>query len=296
MTYVGATRWALMSRWYCAAMRPSRTSTSSHPATTRSVSRTSSGVGSSPAICERICCMRSSSASSISGSPAEMILTSIHSALRAMPEASAMTSGEDARTSRRNSLRASLSPAPAFSERTLSSVRRPLASSDISNAPGTSPLSFVFAVAPGYQVGCYEYLCRLRKLLDQGDQTLHPLLLRPLSLSLCPSAGSLEYVCLGADAGELPRPDVYLPYPLVVADAAIVVEPAVPALECHVIVLLQSRGIRKNVVHTNLRRWLGARSRLHFGAEVGVGHLFGRLRGPGFRLRHCGLLCLPYLL
>src|ERR671912_2885015 len=116
--------------------------------------------------------MRSWSASSISGLPADMVLTSIHSALRAMPDASAMTSGEEARTSRRNSLRASLSPAPAFSERALSSIRRPLASSDISSAPGTSPLSFAFAVAPVYQVGCYEYLCRLRKLLDQGDQTL----------------------------------------------------------------------------------------------------------------------------
>src|SRR5215207_562080 len=101
-----------------------------------------------------------------------MVLTSIHSALRAMPEASAMTSGEDARTSRRNSFRASLSPASAFSERALSSVRRPLASSDISSVPGTSVLSFAFAVPPGYQVGCYEYLCRLRDLLERSDQIL----------------------------------------------------------------------------------------------------------------------------
>src|SRR5215211_7026107 len=131
--------------------------------------------------------MRSWSASSISGLPAEMVLTSFHSALRAMPEASAMTSGEETRNSRPNSLRASLSPASTFSERALSSVRRPLASSDISSAPGTSPLSFAFAIAPVYQVGCYEYLCRLRDLLDQGDQ---PLQLRPLSLSLRPLAGS----------------------------------------------------------------------------------------------------------
>src|SRR5215211_7589856 len=134
--------------------------------------------------------MRSWSASSISGLPAEMVLTSIHSALRAMPEASAMTSGEEARTRRRNSFRASLSPASTFSERALSSVRRPLASSDISSAPGTSPLSFAFAAPCVYQVGCYEYLCRLRDLLDRGRQGLQPLQLRPLSLSLRPLAGS----------------------------------------------------------------------------------------------------------
>src|SRR5215207_1181859 len=121
-----------------------------------------------------------------------MVLTSIHSALRAMPEASAMTSGEEARTSRRNSFRASLSPASAFSERTLSSVRQALASSESSSAPGTSPLSFAFAVAPVYQVGYYEYLCRLRNLLERGEQTLQPLQLRPLPLSLRPSAGSPE--------------------------------------------------------------------------------------------------------
>src|SRR5215213_1222090 len=172
-----------------------------------------------------------------------MVLTSIHSALRAMPDASPMTSGEEARTSRRNSFLASLSPASAFSERVLSSVRRALASSESSSAPGTSPLSFAFAITPVYQVGYYEYLCRLRDLLERGEQSLHPLQLSPLSLSLRPSAGSLEYVCLGADAGEFPRSDVALAYPLAVADAAIVVEPTVPALKCHVRVLLQNRGI-----------------------------------------------------
>src|SRR5215217_4234969 len=116
--------------------------------------------------------MRSWSASSISGLPAEMVLASIHSALRAMLDASAMTSGEEARTSRRNSFRASLSPASAFSERALSSVRRALASSESSSAPGTSPLFFAFAITPGYQVGYYEYLCRVRDLLDRGNQTL----------------------------------------------------------------------------------------------------------------------------
>src|SRR5829696_7989218 len=120
-----------------------------------------------------------------------MVLTSIHSALRAMLDAFAMTSGEEARTRRRNSFLASLSPASAFSERALSSVRRPLASSDISSAPGTSPLSFTFAIASVYQVGCYEYFCRLRDLLDRGRQGLQPLQRRPLSLSLRPSAGSL---------------------------------------------------------------------------------------------------------
>src|SRR5215217_379966 len=127
--------------------------------------------------------MRSSSASCISGLPAEMVLTSIHSALRAMSDASAMTSGEDARSSRRNSFRASLSPASAFSERVLSSVRRPLASSESSSAPCTSPLSFAFAVPPVYQVGYYEDSCRVRKLLDRGDQTLQPLQLRSLALA-----------------------------------------------------------------------------------------------------------------
>src|SRR5215216_5141593 len=101
-----------------------------------------------------------------------MVLTSIHSALRAMLDASAMTSGEEARISRRNSVRASLFPASAFSERALSSVRRPLASSESSTAPGTSPLSFTFAITPVYQMGCYEYFCRLRDLLERADQIL----------------------------------------------------------------------------------------------------------------------------
>jgi hypothetical protein len=64
-----------------------------------------------------------------------------------------MTSGEENRTSLRSSLRASRSPASALSERTLSSSRRLLASSDSSSVPGTSPLSFVSVAAGGYQVG-----------------------------------------------------------------------------------------------------------------------------------------------
>src|SRR5918994_5328773 len=81
-----------------------------------------------------------------------MVLTSIPSALRAMLDASAMTSGEEARSSRRNSFRASLSPASAFSERALSSVRRALASSESSSARQPHDLAGVVD-APGVAVG-----------------------------------------------------------------------------------------------------------------------------------------------
>src|SRR5215211_4324142 len=216
--------------------------------------------------------MRSWSASSISGLPAEMVLTSIHSALRAMPEASAMTSGEETRNSRRNSFRASLSPASTFSERALSSVRRPFASSESSSvlgfASGTSVLSFVSVVSGVYQVGPDEDFRRLRQLLDRGGHSLQAFQLRFVSLSLRLTVGPPEDVPLGEDASELLRPDVDLPYLLAIAHATVVVESAVPALECHVTVLLQSRGIRKNVVHTNLCSSASVISSAGFGAPV----------------------------
>src|SRR5215218_1481251 len=177
--------------------------------------------------------MRSWSASSISGSRADMVFTSIHSARRAMSEASAMTSGEEERTSRRSLLRAFLSPASAFSERPRSSAMRSLASSDNSSTPDTSVLSFASVVSGVYQVGPDEDLRRLRQLLDRGGQGLQPLQLRLLSFSLCLPAGPPEYVPLGEDAGELPCPDVDLADLLAVADAPVIVEVAVPSLDRH---------------------------------------------------------------
>src|SRR5215217_717849 len=191
--------------------------------------------------------MRSWRASCISGSPADMVFTSIHWARPAMSEASAMTSGEEEHTSRRNCLRAFLSPASAVSETVLSSVRRPFASTESSSTPGTSPLSSVSVVSGGNKVGSDEILRRLRQLLDRDDESLQAFQLRLLSLSLRLTAGSPEYRPLGEDAGELPRPDVDLAHPLAVADAQVVVDVPVPALERHAIPALSS-----SVLHTRL--------------------------------------------
>src|SRR5215207_5662932 len=112
-----------------------------------------------------------------------------------MSEARPITSGEEERTSRRNSLRASLSPASAFSETALSSDRRSLVSSESSSAPGvcpgfalafasgTSPLSFVSVVSGCYQVGPNEDLGGLRELEDRCDKGLQAFQLRLLPLA-----------------------------------------------------------------------------------------------------------------
>ena len=105
---------------------------------------------------------RASSASSMSGSPAAMVFVSTACARLAMPEDSAMTSGEDLATARLSCARAPLSPVSAFSERSCSSNRRSLVSSEISSTPGfvsgTSVLSFMSVVAGSYQVGPYKDL------------------------------------------------------------------------------------------------------------------------------------------
>src|SRR5215207_5213188 len=104
-------------------------------------------------------------------------------ALRPMSEARPMTSGEEERTSRRNSRRASRSPASALSETARSSSRRFLVSSEGSSAPGsgsgTSPLSFASAVAGRYQLGSGEDTRRLRELQDRGAEGFQTLQLRP---------------------------------------------------------------------------------------------------------------------
>src|SRR5215217_996818 len=169
-----------------------------------------------------------------------MVFISIHAALPATSDAAAMISGEEERTSRRNRLRAFLSPASAFSETVLRSARRCLAFSESSSTPGfssgTSVLSFASAVSGVYQVGPDEDLRRLRQLLNRGNQSLQPLQFRLLSLALRLTVGPPEYVPLGEDTGELPRPDVDLANLLAVADAPVVVE-VVPALESHALCL-----------------------------------------------------------
>src|SRR5215203_6121089 len=181
--------------------------------------------------------MRSWSASSISGSPADMVFISIHWARPAMSEASAMTSGEEERTSRRSRLRAFLLPPSASSEMALSAASRPLASSESSSTPGTSPLSSVFVKSGGHEVGVGQDLCRLRQLLERGGQGLQAFQLRSLFLSLRLTVGPTEQVSLVEDAGELPRPDVDPANLLAVADTPVVVEVVVPALERHALCL-----------------------------------------------------------
>src|SRR5215204_4359180 len=126
-------------------------------------------------------------------------------ALRPMSEARPMTSGEEERTSRRNSRRASRSPAFALSETARSSSRRFLVSSEGSSAPGsgsgTSPLSFASAIAGRYELSSGEDARRLRELQDRGAEGFQTLQLRPL-----------------------PRPDVPLADPAVFALALVVVE------------------------------------------------------------------------
>src|SRR5215211_235110 len=184
-----------------------------------------------------------------------MVFISIHAACPAMSDACAMISGEEERTSRRNRLRAFLSPASAFSETAVSSVRRPFASSESSSTPGTSVLSFAPVVSGVHQVGPDEDLRRPRQLLDRGDQILQPLQLRLLSLSLRLTAGSPEYVPFGEDAGELPCADVDLAHPLAVADAPVVVDVPVPALERHAMPALSSSVLHRRLFPDFVTPW-----------------------------------------
>src|SRR5215217_2590116 len=173
-------------------MRNSKRVTSIQHETTRSVRRTSKGVGFSPAISSRIMSRRPESASWVSGSPAEAARMSMCCALRPTSEALATTPGEASLSLRLSSLFASLSPPSALLERLRNSSRLSRTSAGIrclSSAPrlasGTSPLSLVSMVAGCYQVGPDEDLRGLRQLEDRGDQGLQAFELRLLSLTLC---------------------------------------------------------------------------------------------------------------
>jgi hypothetical protein len=90
-----------------------------------------------------------------------------------------MTAGEDSRSFCFSSRLASLSPPSAFSERSLSSLRRSCTSgaswcfsSALASLSGISPLSFV-AMAPGrYQVCPRQDLRRLAYLQDRSSEAL----------------------------------------------------------------------------------------------------------------------------
>jgi hypothetical protein len=165
-----------------------------------------------------------------------MVFISIHAVRPAMSDASAMTSGEEERTNRRNRLRAFGSPASASSEMALSSASRPLAPSDSSSAPsgfalafasGTSVLSFASVESGVYQVGVGEDLCRLRQLLDRGGQGFQVLPIAPLSillfLPLCLPELPPCAVRGRDDLGERAGPDVLAEYAAILPPAAGVV-------------------------------------------------------------------------
>src|SRR5215212_5155505 len=176
-------------------------------------------------------------ASSVKGSPPAAVLASMRPALRPMSEARPMTSGEEERTSRRNSRRASRSPASALSETALSSFRRFLVSSEGSSAPGsgsgTSVLSFASAVAGRYQLGPGEDPRRLRELQDRCAEGFQALQLRPLPrLALLPRLAEVG-VGVGYKLRFLPGPHVPLSDPAVFALASVVVEVAPAPLPGH---------------------------------------------------------------
>src|SRR5215212_8279343 len=268
MMWPGGTRCAFTSPWYCAAMRPSRTSTSNHPATTRSVSSTSRGVGSSPAISARICRMRSWIASCISGSPADIVFANIDSARRAMPDASAMTSGEESRTSRRSSLRASLSPPSASLESACNRANFGSSSSrgSISALTPSPPFALVSVVAGSYQVGPNEDLRGTVKLEDRGCQGVQALQFPPvlglLLLPLCLRYLPLRAVCLCDDLRERAGSYVLAQYAAVLRAspaAGVVASSAFSFLPCHGASYrpLQSRGGRKRVTQRRKEAWRG---------------------------------------
>src|SRR5215216_1029729 len=190
-----------------------------------------------------------------------------------MSEARSMTSGEEARTIRRNSLRASLSPASAFSETALSLVRRSLVSSESSSAPGvcpalslafassTSVLSFVSVVSSCYQVGVGKDLCCLRQLEDRCDKRLQALQLRLLPFPLRLLKLPLRAVFLCDDLREWAGSYVFAQYaPILRASpaAGVVAPPAFSSLPCHGASynLLQSRGGRRYVTQRRgAARW-----------------------------------------
>src|SRR5829696_5212053 len=158
-------------------------------------------------------------------------------ALRPMSDTRPMTSGEEQRTSRRNSRRASRSPASALSETALSSSKRFLVSSEGSSAPGsgsgTSVLSFASVVAGRYQLGPGKDARHLRELLERGAEGFQAFQLRSLPrLALLPRQAEVG-VGVGYELRFLTGPDVPLADPAVFALASVVVEVAPAPLPGH---------------------------------------------------------------
>src|SRR5215212_7057121 len=158
-------------------------------------------------------------------------------ALRPMSDTRPMTSGEEERTSRRNSRRASRSPASALSETARSSSRRFLVSSEGSSAlgsgSGTSPLSFASAVAGRYQFGPGEDTRRFRALKDRGAEGFQALQLRPIPRRPLLPRQAEGSVGVGHQLRYLPGPDVPLADPAVFALGLVVVEVAAAPLPGH---------------------------------------------------------------
>ena len=165
-----------------------------------------------------------------------------------------MTSGEEARTSRRNSLRASLSPASAFSETALSSSGGLWHLLRVQASPLArlhSPLCLRCPPSTKWAITSTSAASENSSTRATRPSSLSS---SALSRSRCALRLVLRSMSVSEQCGRTPPPRRIPSVPSRRRGCCVVVESAVPALECHVRVLLQSRGIRKNVVHTNLRR------------------------------------------
>src|SRR5215208_795184 len=210
-------------------------------------------------------------------------------ALRPMSEARPMTSGEEECTSRRNSRRASRSPASALSETARSSSRRFLVSSEGSSAPGsgsgTSPLSFASAVAGRYQLGPGEDIRRLRELQDRDAEGFEVLQLRPLPRRPLRPSQAEGGVGVGYKLRYLPGPDVPLADPAVFALGLVVVEVAAAPLPGHLLYpprCATPRGVpRLCNVRCNEASVLVAGESFPVGSGVAAHHGAGRLARLG---------------
>src|SRR5215203_3861643 len=150
--------------------------------------RSSSGVGSSPAISERIASALASSASLMSGRPPE---TASESIPRDFPETSAqraITIGVDSLTARRSSRLAPSSPASTRFSSSCSSRIRSLTSPGSSSAPFTSVLPPVSMVSRRHNRGPRQYPSGLAYLEGGGHEVFQELpfghLLRPPLLAV----------------------------------------------------------------------------------------------------------------
>src|SRR5215208_1974851 len=195
--------------------------------------RSSSGVGSSPAISVRIASALASSASLMSGLPPE---TASESIPRDFPETSAhlaITVGVDSLTARRSSRLAPSSPSSTrFSRRCNSRIRSLTASESSSIVPFTSapPFSVVVVVAARHEGRPRQHPSGLAYLEDGSQELFQALpfgqLLRPALLA----AEAYRLVGVGEELRYLPSPHVLFFHPLTIAHAPVVVEVPVSSL------------------------------------------------------------------